>query len=246
MPKHIAILLLLLGGFLILALIAKSCMTDPSFYRFGDYRADAVPEIAAGTPLFKGAEYCQTCHKDGFAYGSGGAHGSVQCEICHGPDPGHPDNTQMSVPASTIEICTLCHEALPARPAQHPQIVVADHPSPDEAGEQCHSCHDPHSPGDGGSIAGVAGADSETADSSATLLAAVPGCAKCHGDFGEGRRKNPAIAGLETNTFIDLINMYASGSREHKAMNRYASELSAEEILELARYYEQLAPETPD
>lgn len=249
MPKHIVILFILLGGFLLLALGAKFYLTDPSFYKFGDYRADAVPELAAGTPLFRGGDYCLSCHDDGFAYGTGGAHGSVQCEVCHGVDPEHPDNPATHVPADTIELCTSCHQAMPARPAGHPQIVMAEHPSTDEAGEQCHDCHDPHSPGGVEPTTGLAEGGSpaaDSADSSSDLLAVVPKCAKCHGESGEGRRKNPPIAGMEPGAFVDLMNLYASGAREHRAMNRYAGELSAEEIVALSSYYEDLAAEPPE
>lgn len=249
MPKHLAILVILLGCFFLLALSAKFYLTDPSFYRFGNYRADAVPELASGTPLFRGGEYCRTCHSDGFAFGSGIAHSSVQCEVCHGTDPGHPDNPEMSVPAETIKLCTNCHQAMPARPAGHPQILMAEHPSPDEAGMQCHSCHDPHSPGGGEAVAGAADTGSEgavPADSSVNLPDAVSKCARCHGQFGEGRKNNPAIAGMDSSAFVELMIMYASGVREHKAMNRYASELSTEEIAELSRYYEHLAAQSPE
>jgi len=69
---------------------------------------------------------------------------------------------------------------------------------------------------------------------------AVPKCAKCHGKQGEGRRKNPAIAGLEAVVFIERMNMYLSGARENKRMAKIAKSLSNEEIEKLARYYESL------
>jgi cytochrome c553 len=169
--------------------------------------------------------------------------------VCHGVDADHPDNPETQVPTDTIELCTICHQAMPARPAVQPQIVMAEHPSPDEAGEQCHSCHDAHSPGGGERTRGATDAESPaavSADSPTVLLTAVSTCARCHGEFGEGRRKNPAISGMESGTFVDLMNMYASGAREHKAMNKYASELSAEEIVALSSYYQDLAVETQD
>lgn len=249
MPKHIVILLILLAGFLGLALLAKSYLTDPSFYEFGDYRADAVPEIASDEPLLRDGTYCLTCHSDGFAFGSHAAHGAVQCEVCHGVDPGHPDNPATSVPTNTVEICTLCHEAMPARPTRQPQIVSAEHPSAEDAGQQCHSCHDPHAPGGLETPSEVAVSEGQGAaatDSSADLLAIVSKCEKCHGKFGEGRARNPAIAGLEPGEFVDLLNQYASGARENKLMNKYAGALSTEEIAELSKYYENLAAESPE
>jgi len=84
MPKHIFNLLMLLGGFFLLAFAAKIYLTDPSFYRFGHFRADAVPELAAGTPVYQGTPYCLTCHEERLADWSTSAHSTVQCEVCHG------------------------------------------------------------------------------------------------------------------------------------------------------------------
>jgi hypothetical protein len=50
-PKHIVRLTMLLGFFLLIAFAAKIYLTDPSYYRFGYYRADAVPQLAAGEPV---------------------------------------------------------------------------------------------------------------------------------------------------------------------------------------------------
>ena len=57
LPKHIVRLLILLVIFLLLALTAKIYLTDPSFYKYGHYRADAIPELAAGEPIYKGAAF---------------------------------------------------------------------------------------------------------------------------------------------------------------------------------------------
>ena len=120
MPKHIVNLLLLLSIFLLLAFAAKIYFTDPSFYKYGHYRADAVPEIAADIPLYRGAEYCQTCHDERLTDWPTGSHRTVQCEVCHGTDPEHPDNGKTMIPADTIKLCSYCHEALPTRPAWQP------------------------------------------------------------------------------------------------------------------------------
>jgi predicted CXXCH cytochrome family protein len=248
MPKHIVNLLLLLGSFLLIALAAKIYLTDPSFYRFGHYRADAVPELAAGTPLYKGAAYCQTCHEERLADWSVGVHATVQCEVCHGTNQYHPDDGKTLIPADTIKLCTICHEAMPARPATQPQIVVSEHPFPSEETEQCHACHDPHSPGDGEQDEGAQeiGAQATTAaEAPVGVPTASSKCAKCHGKRGEGRKKNPALAGLESAIFIELMNKYKSGAGENKKMIKFARELNDEEITELAKYYESLPATAP-
>jgi cytochrome c553 len=249
MPKHIVNLLLLLSFFMLMAFAAKVYLTDPSFYKYGHYRADAVPELAAGEPLYKGVAYCLECHDEREEDWSTGAHVTVKCEVCHGTDhQGHPDDGKTLIAADTIRLCTTCHEEMPARPARQPQIVVAGHPFPDEETDECHTCHDPHAPQDDESTA--AAPDTEalaevSAGSSIDQPDAVRKCAKCHGKKGEGRRKNPALAGLEVTVFIERMNMYLSGERDNKKMTKAAKLLSSEEIEELARYYESLpAPPT--
>ena len=120
---------------------------DPSFYKFGHFRADAVPELAAGTPVYQGTPYCLTCHEERLADWSTSAHSTVQCEVCHGTQRDCPVDGVSRIPADKIKLCTTCHEAMPARPAAQPQIDLAEHPFPDEETPQCHTCHDRHSPG---------------------------------------------------------------------------------------------------
>ncbi len=245
LPKHIVRLLLLLGSFLLVAYAAKVYLTDPSYYRFGYYRADAVPELAAGEPLFKGSAYCRTCHDERNADWPGGSHRTVQCEVCHGTSEECPVKEGTRIPADTIRLCSTCHEKMPARPAAHPQIVLGEHPFADGETMPCVECHDPHAPGP------VAREEVTTAMESAvaaTDVAAPPGakkCAKCHGKQGEGVKKNPALAGLESAVFKDKMQMYRSGGGDSKIMTRFAKALSDEEIAELAAYYESLPAAHP-
>ncbi len=244
MPKYIVRLLLLLICFLLLAYAAKIFLTDPSFYKYGHYRADAIAELAAGEPLFRGSAYCLTCHSERNADWPTGSHSKVQCEVCHGTNKEHPDDGKTLIPADTIKLCTLCHEALSARPASQPQIVLSEHPFPDEETPPCHNCHDPHSPGDE-KVDAVVPDDSITQPSitSGELKIAPPAanrCAKCHGKLGEGIKRNPALAGLKSTVFIERMKMYLSGARENKIMAKFAKSLSDEETVELAIYYESL------
>jgi cytochrome c553 len=231
---------MLMAVFVLLGYAAKVFLTDPSFYKFGVYRADAVPELAAGEPVFKGTAYCQTCHAERNADWPGGSHRTVQCEVCHGTSEECPVKEGTRIPADTIRLCSTCHEKMPARPAAHPQIVPGEHPFADRETMPCIECHDPHAPGP------VAREEVTTAVESAlaaTDVAAPPGakkCAKCHGKQGEGFKKNPALAGLESAVFIDMMQMYRSGTGDSKIMTRFAKALGDEEIAELAAYYESL------
>jgi len=244
MPKHIVNLLILLVSVVVLALIARNFLTDPSYYRFGNYRADAVTEIASRTPLIKGSAYCQDCHTERQDDWPTGSHKTVQCEVCHGTVEDHPDDGKTLVPTDTIKLCTNCHEALAARPDRQPQIDSLEH---NEDAEQCQACHDPHSPGDSGPVAVTDSAGQAVASAGVGgAPAVVKKCAKCHGKQGEGKKKSPALAGLEIDEFIKRINVYKTDPAKSKKMSKYAQPLSDEEIAELATYYKSLPAKTPE
>lgn len=249
LPKHIVRLLTLLGFFLLLAFAAKTYLTDPSFYKYGHYRADAIPELAAGEPIYKGAKFCLECHDERKSDWSNGTHVVVQCEVCHGTYRGCPENGKAMIPVDTVRLCLTCHEAMPARPAQQPQIVLAEHPFPDEESTECQTCHDPHAPTVEELAYKTLTADTQ-ADRKFELPSDLPAvaskCAKCHGKQGQGRRKNPPIAGMQSADFIQQMNKFKSGAGENKKMIKYAKQLSDEEIAELARYYEGLPVVIPE
>jgi cytochrome c553 len=239
LPKHIVNLLILLGCFLLLAYAAKVYLTDPSYYKYGYYRADAVTEIASGTPIYTGAEACQECHANRKADWSLGTHKVVECEICHGTDEQHPGGDGIHIPADSIKLCTTCHEKMPARPDTQPQIVVGEHPFPHTDPLRCRTCHNPHSPRIGGPVATAEPADAETeAESPAPdMPASAAQCTACHGDKGEGKGVIAPLAGLESTYFVDQMNGYKSGTLQNPMMGMIAKGLSDEEIVELADYY---------
>lgn len=65
-------------------------------------------------------------------------------------------------------------------------------------------------------------------------------CAACHGANGEGKKKNPPLAGMATDVFTQAMADYASGKRDNKTMVKKAKKLSAEETANLAAYYHSL------
>ncbi len=224
MPTHILRLILLVVGFIILAIAAAIYLTPESFYEFGHYRADSVGEIAADTPQFQGPDYCEACHEEQHTDWTAGVHTVVKCEVCHGAAREHPaDGGKLPIPDDTVKLCTLCHEKMPARPAAQPQIVVSEH-----AGEeQCVTCHDPHSPALGGDQAG------EESDPAAA-------CAGCHGDEGRGTGDFPSLAGKDADYLAMQLRNYRSGARENAMMNTIAESLSDADIVGFAAFYAAL------
>lgn len=258
MPKHIVRLLLLLAAFAVLAVTARNYVLDPSYYQFGAYRGDAVIEIAAGAPQFRGPAYCQACHAERHSEWTASAHRSVTCEVCHGPAREHPADGPLPIPDDTIKLCTLCHEAMPTRPAAQPQIVVAEHPFKHDGALQCVTCHNPHSPTIGGreepattqATAAPAAAETTVPAPAAETAAAAPisarvatltaPCASCHGADGRSSAMSPALAGSERAVLVRKLEEYRSGVLRHPAMNAVTRSLSDEDIADLAEHYASL------
>ena len=230
MPKHIIRLISLILGLMVIAVIAKPFLTVDSFYRFGHYRADSVPEIAAKEPVFQTARYCQACHTARHAQWSASNHKSVTCEICHGAAQGHPQNGKLPIPKDTAKLCTLCHEAMPERPSTQPQIEVAAH-SP---GQQCSVCHNPHSPKIEAAALKVNGDAAAGKQRAAT-------CIGCHG--AEGISPNdtwPSLAGQNAAYLVRILAAYKSGDQKDVVMTPLAQALSSADIQNLATYYASL------
>jgi len=249
MPAHIVRLLLLLAAFLILAVTARNYFLDPSFYQFGHYRGDAVVELAAGTPQFRGPAYCQACHAERHTEWTAGVHRSVKCEACHGPAREHPAAGSLPLLEDSIKLCTVCHEAMPTRPAAQPQIVVAEHPFAHDEALQCVACHNPHSPKIGGQedpaadqavITPVASNAVAPAQISARLAALIAPCTACHGADGRGVGTFSALAGSERAVLARRLDEYRSGVLQDPMMNAIAKSLSDADIADLAEHFASL------
>jgi cytochrome c553 len=235
MPKHIVRLITLIVVLGALAAVAKWYFTADSFYKYGHYRADSVPEIAGQDPAYQTPRYCQTCHSERHAQWSAGSHKSVICEVCHGAAQGHPQNGKLPIPKDTAKLCSLCHEAMPGRPHTQPQIDVAKH----SGGQQCIVCHNPHSPKIAATAVKVAG-DAKAGQQRAAA------CAGCHGEKGISPNDSwPNLAGQNAAYLARILAAYKSGDQKDVAMTPIAQPLSAADIQNLAVYYATLSCTAP-
>jgi len=254
MPKHIVRLLLLMAAVAVVAIGVRSFFIDKSFGIYGHYRADAVPEIAADTPIYKGAAYCQSCHRERYAQWKAGIHKVVNCETCHGPAAKHPDikppvasdsrtqiriaaerfeHVRLSIPSDSVKLCTLCHEKITGRPAAQPQIDVKAH----AGGQACIVCHNPHSP----KIVAAAIPQTVSAGDLAAGKEKAAACAACHGELGMSDNPEwPNLAGQQRGYLIGALQAYKSGARRGAMMTDVAKDLSEPEINTLAAYYASL------
>ncbi len=231
MPKHIARLLLLLATVAVLGYGAKIFFTSESFYKYGPYRADSVPELASQEPVFQTANYCQSCHAERHALWSANSHKSVSCEVCHGAAKGHPQNGKLPIPTDTVKLCSLCHEAMPGRPQTQPQVEVARHSS----GQQCIVCHNPHSPKIVAAAAMVAG-------NAAAGAKRATACSNCHGSDGISPNDTwPNLAGQHAVYLARILGAYKSGAQKDVMMTPIAQSLSDADVQDFAAYYGSLS-----
>ncbi len=227
MPKHIARLILLVAVLGVAGWAAKSYFTADSFYEFGHYRGNSVPEIAALEPVYQTPRYCEPCHAERVALWSANNHKTVICEVCHGAAKGHPANGKLPIPADTRKLCTLCHEAMPGRPRAQPQIDAAVH----GGGQQCITCHNPHSP----KITAVA---MKVAGDPAAGKKRAASCAACHGAAGvSGNDIWPNLAGQPAAYLARILGAYKSGDQKDVMMTPIAQALADADVQNLAAYY---------
>ncbi|MGZ5113034.1 MAG: c-type cytochrome [Usitatibacter sp.] len=231
MPKHIARLILLIVGVAAVLLVARWYFTADSFYEFGHYRGNSVPEIAALQPVFQTPRYCEPCHAERVALWSANNHKTVICEVCHGAAQGHPANGKLPIPKDTVKLCTLCHEAMPGRPRAQPQIDVVPH----SGGQQCIVCHNPHAP----KIVAVA---AKVAGDAAAGKKRAAGCAACHGAEGMSPSDTwPNLAGQHAAYLARILGAYKSGAQQDMMMTPMAKALGDADVQNLAVYYASLS-----
>ena len=64
--------------------------------------------------------------------------------------------------------------------------------------------------------------------------------AGCHGANGEGVKPNPALAGKSEGEMVQALNDYKSGKRANPIMKTFATQLSDQDMANVAAYYASL------
>ena len=65
-------------------------------------------------------------------------------------------------------------------------------------------------------------------------------CAGCHGANGEGVKPNPALAGKSEGEMVQALMDYKSGKRANPIMKTFATQLSDQDMANVAAYYASL------
>ena len=65
-------------------------------------------------------------------------------------------------------------------------------------------------------------------------------CAGCHGANGQGVAANPALAGKSEADIVQALKDFKSGKRANPIMKSFASQLSDQDMANVAAYYASL------
>jgi len=131
-------------------LIARTFVVPGDFgihesgFMYGWYRKSNEEEWKAFKPKYQGRAYCQDCHADSGQQLRSSGHKPIECENCHGPAQGHPDNPPKLTLDRSRDLCLRCHTFLAYPTSQRSEIKGVD-PENHNPGGECVACHNPHS-----------------------------------------------------------------------------------------------------
>jgi hypothetical protein len=142
--EHLVRLAVLFLGGLVLFVVARSQLVPATFGQEGHYRARAVDDIRAKTPVHAGQAACAECHTDIVETRAKARHKAIACESCHGPLGSHADGSNPEKPKLPVAtpLCTHCHAANTGKSKRYPTVDIKEH----AGGESCTTCHKPHDP----------------------------------------------------------------------------------------------------
>jgi cytochrome c553 len=83
-------------------------------------------------------------------------------------------------------------------------------------------------------------ATAQAAGDAAAGKAKAGACAGCHGANGQGIAPNPALAGKPEADIVQALNDYKSGKRANPIMKTFASQLSDQDMANVAAYFSSL------
>ena len=134
-----------------LLLLARAQIVPADFgingksFTYNFYRKSDIKDWKAITVKYKGREYCNECHEEKFKEIMASLHKVIQCENCHGPALGHPDNPETLPIDKTRALCIRCHANLPYPLSNRADLPAID-PDTHNPDQNCVECHNPHNP----------------------------------------------------------------------------------------------------
>lgn len=136
----------LLAVVLIFVFIGLRMIPVPEFlndFGFHPRQNDENREQWASLPVqYVSTSLCADCHQEEFDMWIKTDHSTVSCENCHGPAAAHVETMARPIVDTSRELCGVCHARLVSRPANFPQVDMAEMGKDQE----CVTCHNPHEP----------------------------------------------------------------------------------------------------
>ena len=132
-------------------LVARVFMVPDDFgvhgenFTYGYHRLSNIDEWRNFPVSYQGREYCVDCHRSNLRTLNRSPHRRIQCENCHGPAAGHPEEVEFLPIDRTREQCLRCHADLgypDSARDQTPGINADRH----YRRRECVNCHNPHDP----------------------------------------------------------------------------------------------------
>jgi hypothetical protein len=151
MKNHVLRPLWLALAAIALLLVARYIMVPGDFgvhgrnFTYGFHRLGNIGDWQNFPAKYKNREYCNECHEDKVAENSASKHREIQCENCHGPAYGHPDDPEKLIVDRSREQCLRCHELLPYPGSLRGKLKGID-PEKHNPDQACADCHNPHHP----------------------------------------------------------------------------------------------------
>ena len=145
MSQQVKRLLIAFLIFISLFLMVRHFLVPDSYYKYGNYRADALKDNETHEIKYINSKECSNCHLEEDSLKFTGAHKDIRCQTCHGPGFKHiedPSANAMIKPTERI-FCGKCHAFNAARPKS---IITQQDISKHNAGSKCIECHNPHQP----------------------------------------------------------------------------------------------------
>ena len=151
MKWHVLRPLWLAIGLVVVILIARQFMVPEDFgvhgpsFTYNFHRLSNVQEWKDFPVKHLGRESCIECHEEKVTMLDASPHAPIECENCHGPAVGHPDDVEFLPIERAREHCLRCHESL-----DYPNHARSELPnvrgSTHKRRRECVTCHVPHDP----------------------------------------------------------------------------------------------------
>jgi hypothetical protein len=139
-------------GLIVVILIGRVFMVPDDFgvhgesFTYNFHRLSNEQEWKDFPVKYQGREYCADCHRRNVrVLDRSSAHAAVECENCHGPGAGHPDEIEKLPIDRSREQCLRCH-ALLEYPENGRSVVPGIVDRMHMRRKDCAECHNPHDP----------------------------------------------------------------------------------------------------